>query len=156
MPESPARDISYHFAGKDELIEQVGTQVIGEISRFMADRVGAHSDAAGRLRAYIEGNIEFIGSHRSQMKALLYIFLSGGLHYDATTDYRVTSYVEEILRHGQDGGEFRDFDGRVMATAIQRAIDGLPLQLESTPDLDLEAYANELVTLFDLGTRGSA
>jgi AcrR family transcriptional regulator len=146
--------ISYHFAGKDELIEQVVTQVVGEISRFMADRVGARSNAAGRLRAYIEGNIEFIGSHRSQMKALLYIFLSGGLHYDGTTDHTVTSHVEEILRQGQDGGEFRDFDRRVMATAIQRAIDGLPLLLESTPDLDLGAYANELVTLFDLGTRG--
>ncbi len=148
--------ISYYFASRDELIEQVVTQVVTEISRFMADRVRTRSDAAGRLRAYIEGNIEFIASHRSQMKALLYIFLSGGLHYDATTDHTVTSHVEEILRQGQDDGELRDFDRRVMAMAIQRAIDGLPLLLESTPDLDLGAYANELVTLFDLGTRGSA
>lgn len=148
--------ISYHFASKGELIEQVVSEVVTEISRFMANRVGARADAAGRLRAYIEGNIEFIASHRSQMKALLYIFLSGGLHYDGTTDHTVTSYIEEILRQGQDGGEFRDFDCRVMAMAIQRAIDGLPLLLESNPDLDLGAYANELVTLFHLGTRGSA
>jgi AcrR family transcriptional regulator len=145
--------ISYHFAGKDELIEQVVGEIFGSISGFMADRVQAESSAGGRLRAYIEGNVEFIGTHRSEMKALLEVFLNGGLHYDGETDLTVVSHVEQILRSGQEAGEFRDFDARVVAAAIQRAVDGLPLLLESTPELDLEAFARELVTLFELGIR---
>ena len=43
-----------------------------------------------------------------------------------------------------------------MAMAIQRAIDGLPFLLERYPDLDLETYARELVTLFSLATERSA
>jgi len=41
----------------------------------------------------------------------------------------------------------------VVATAVQRAVEGLPFLLESVPDLDCAAYGRELVTLFDLGTR---
>lgn len=145
--------ISYHFAGKDELIGQVVTEVITEISQFMAERVGAQTSAAGRLRAYIAGNIEFIGSHRVPMKALLSIFLSGGMHYDADDDRAVTTHLEQILQGGQQSGEFRDFDTRVMSTTIQRAVDGVPFVLESTPDLDLPTYAAELATTFELATR---
>jgi AcrR family transcriptional regulator len=146
--------ISYHFAGKAELIEQVIGVVVAEISSFMGERMrAAGPGAAGRLRAYVEGNVAFVGTHRTQMKALLAIFLSGELDYDAGSDLTVTGRVEEILRAGQRTGEFRAFDTLVMATAIQRAVDGLPFLLESTPDLDLDRYAGELVTLFELATR---
>lgn len=152
---SSTRLISYHFAGKDELIAAVAQDVIASIGRFMAQRVAAETSAAGMLRAYIEGTVEFIATHRAPMKALLEIFLAGGLHYDAATDQAVVGHVEAILRRGQVGGEFRDFDPRVMATAVQRAVEGLPFLLESTPDLDCGTFARELVTLFELGTRAS-
>jgi predicted regulator of Ras-like GTPase activity (Roadblock/LC7/MglB family) len=65
----------------------------------------------------------------------------------------VVSPVEDILRRGQDGGEFRMFDTRVMAAVIQRAVDGLPFLLATHPDIDVDAYAREVVTLFELATR---
>ena len=150
---SSTRLISYHFAGKDELIEAVTEDVIDSIGAYMERRVGAESSAAGMLRAYILGMAEFTEIHRPRMKALLEIFLGGGLHYDAGTDRAVVGNVEAILRQGQASGEFRDFDPRVMATAIQRAVEGLPFLLDSVPDLDCAAYGRELVTLFELGTR---
>jgi AcrR family transcriptional regulator len=150
---SSTRLISYHFAGKDELIQQVVREVSSALGAFMSDKVDGQSTAAAALRAYIEAKVEFVASHRTQMKALLSIFLSGGLHYDAATDQSVVSTVEGILREGQSRGEFRDFDAHVMATTIQRAVDGLPFMLESDPDLDLRHYARELVTLFELATR---
>jgi AcrR family transcriptional regulator len=149
---SSTRLISYHFAGKDELIAAVAESVISTMGRFMATRVESQSGAAAKLRAYVEGNVEFICSHRAPMKALLEIFLGGGLHYDAAVDRSVVSPVEAILRQGQDDGVFRDFDPAVMATVVQRAIEGLPFLLESVPDLDCGLYARELVTLFELGT----
>jgi AcrR family transcriptional regulator len=150
---SSTRLISYHFAGKDELIAAVVEDVVGSIGAFMAQRVGAEQSAPAMLRAYIEGTIEFIAAHRAPMKALLEILLGGGLSYDAQDDERVVSHVEAVLQRGQADGDFRDFDTRVMATAIQRSVEGLPFLLHSTPDLDCVAYASELVTLFELATR---
>ncbi|MEA2704521.1 MAG: hypothetical protein QOD63_2466 [Actinomycetota bacterium] len=150
--------ISYHFANKNELITQVVTETHAAIGQLVGRRVGAESTARGKLRAYIEGVVEFTASHGVQMQALLQIFLNfrpegAGRSYDATTEQAVMSPVEGILRHGQESGEFRPFDIRVMAVTIQRAVDGLPFLLETYPDTDLGSYARELVTLFDLATR---
>ncbi len=149
---SSTRLISYHFAGKDELITTVAEDVIASIGDHMAQRLAAETSASGMLRAYIEGMVEYTATHRARMKALLEIFLGGGLHYDAGTERSVVGHVEAILRQGQADGEFREFDARVVATAVQRAVEGLPFLLESLPDLDCAAYGRELVTLFELGT----
>ncbi|MDQ6656866.1 MAG: TetR/AcrR family transcriptional regulator, partial [Actinomycetota bacterium] len=144
---------SYHFAGKDELISAVAEQVIAWMGEYMEQRVSAETSAAGMLRAYIEGIVAFTVTHRARMKALLEIFLAGALQRDADAEQTAVSHVEAILRQGQADGEFREFDPRVMATVVQRAVEGLPFLLESVPDLDRAAYGRELVTLFELGTR---
>jgi AcrR family transcriptional regulator len=151
---SSTRLISYHFAGKQELMEQVAGELFTEIGVFVAQRLAGQTTAAGALRAYIEANLEYIAEHRTQMKALLGIFLSGALSADPGVNERVSlPPVEEILSDGQRSGEFRPFDTTVIAASIQRSLDGIPLLLESRPDLDLASCAQELVTLFDLATR---
>ncbi|MEO3886413.1 TetR/AcrR family transcriptional regulator [Nonomuraea sp. B5E05] len=156
---SSTRLISYHFAGKAELMSAVVAEVYGLLGRFIAERLTGHSDARGELRAYITGVIEFIADHRVQMQALMSIFLNfrdiegGSRSYDASDDRGAIGHVEGILRRGQETREFRDFDTFVMATTIQRSIDGLPFLLQSAPDLDLDDYARELTALFDLATR---
>ena len=150
---SSTRLISYHFAGKDELVHAVVAHVFERIGRYMYERVAAAVDAPGRLRAYIEGNVEFIGTHRAEMKTLLDIVLAGGLPAEAAGDRTGESHLAAILRQGQEAGHFRRFDPTVVATAVQRSIEGLPFLLAVEPDLDTAAYARELVTLFELGTR---
>jgi len=150
---SSTRLISYHFTSKDELIEQVVREISSELGGFLSERMKDQGSAAEALRAYILATVEFVGSHRTQMKALLSIFLSGGLHYDSSADEPVTSVIERILSQGQSAGEFRGFDPLVMAVTIQRTVEGLPFLLESHPDLDLRGYAQELVTTFELATR---
>ena len=145
--------ISYHFAGKDELIEEVVRAVYDAISAFMTERMRAASDAPQALRTYIEANVEFIGAHRTQMKALMEIFMNGALAYGTATEQAVVSPIEDILRQGQRSGAFRAFDARVMATVIQRAVDGLPFLMASVPTLDVDAYATEVAMLFELATR---
>jgi AcrR family transcriptional regulator len=137
--------ISYHFAGKGDLMAQV-------VDETVAAMAGCTS-AAAALETYIRASVEFVAGHRRQMKALLEIFMNGGLSYDAGTELVVLSPVETILHGGQSDGEFRDFDPRVMAAVIQRAIDGVPFLLETHPGIDLGAYATELVTTFELATR---
>ena len=145
--------ISYHFGNRDELIDQAAGQIIDAITAFMTERMAGVSSAIYALHRYIDGNIAFIESHRAEMKALLEIFMNGGFHYGADTDRTVTSAVADILRAGQASGEFRAFDVTVMATLIQRALDGLPFLLASEPDFDTRRYATEVVTAIDLATR---
>jgi AcrR family transcriptional regulator len=147
--------ISYHFAAKSELIDEVVQQVVGQISQFMADRMSGASGPRHALQIYIEGTCTFIAGHRTQMKAVLEIFINGGFSYGASDDREVVAPLEEILRAGQDAGEFRDFDVKVMGTLIQRAVDGLPFLLAAEPELDIEAYAREVVMVFDLATRAA-
>ena len=145
--------ISYHFASKEELVERIVLEVYSELRAFMTERLDAQPTAAATLRAYIEGNIEFAVARSAQMKALMDIFVSGGLAYDADNDSATMSPLEGILRQGQENGEFRDFDVEIVATSIQRAVEGPNFMLMRRPDLDLAAYSAELVTLFDLATR---
>ena len=153
---SSTRLISYHFAGKQDLNAAIVEEVMTAIGRAVGARVGAEESAAGMLRAYIEGVVEFIATNRARMKALLELLLSGAMGYRPSDDAVVVSHVERILRLGQQRGEFRDFDPRIIAATVQRSVDGLPFLLEAMPDLDPAAYARELVTLFELGTRRGA
>lgn len=145
--------ISYHFAGKDELIDAVASEIVGAMGQFMGEQLQSSSGARDALRRYIEGNVAFIAAHRAEMKALLDIFMNGGFRYDSAVEQAVVSPIEAILRRGQQGGDFRRFDTKVMSILIQRAVDGLPFLLAAEPDLDLASYASEVFTAFDLATR---
>ena len=155
---SSTRLISYHFAGKQDLIDAVVQGVYAAIEAHMTDRMADLPDLRTTLRTYIGALVDFIAAHRAQMQALMTVFLDhrdpdGDQSYDAATDIAVITPLQQILAAGQDTGEFRHFDTFVMATTIQRSIDGLPFLLRGTPDLDLAKYATELSTLFDLATR---
>ena len=155
---SSTRLISYHFAGKQDLIDAVVQDVHGAIEAHMIERMADQTDLRTTLHTYISALVEFISTHRAQMQALMTVFLdhrdpAGGPTYDADTDVIVVTPLEEILLAGQQSGEFRSFNAFVMATTIQRSIDGLPFLLRGKPDLDLIEYADELSELFDLATR---
>src|SRR5262245_18414631 len=147
--------ISYHFAAKEDLIAQVAWTVMQRISGYMTEVVGAERTPSARLRAYVVGTVTFVADHRNDMKALLEIVLNGALKYDATDAQEALSPLEQILTDGQRQGEFRDFDVRIVASAVQRSLEGVQMLLEAHPDLDPKAYAGELVTVFDLATRAA-
>ncbi len=150
--------ISYHFTSKDELIEQVVTDTYTSALLFILPRIPTQSTASDQLRAYIQADVDFIGTHRMQVTALVEIMTNfrtgdGKLRYDVQAEEPILAGLETFLRKGQQDGDFRTFDTRVMAVTMRRAIDALPHLLTASPDLDLDAYARELVELFDRATR---
>jgi TetR/AcrR family transcriptional regulator, fatty acid metabolism regulator protein len=153
--------IHYYFADKADLIKEVFNAVMEKAVAVMLPRMLVERSASGMLRAYIESNLEFLGSHLDYVRALIDIAVSartadGKPVIDlARTLDPVVHQLELLLRHGQERGEFRDFSTRVMAVAIRNAIDGVPPLLAADPKLDLKLYTNELATLFDLATRKS-
>ncbi|MGH2874527.1 MAG: TetR family transcriptional regulator [Solirubrobacteraceae bacterium] len=146
--------ISYHFDSRGELMSEVVRDVVGQIGAHMAWRLAREAEEAGEvLRRHIIAIVEFIDTHRGEMKALMEIFLAGGFTYGDEEERRAVSALEAILRRGQREGSFRRFDVRVMATLIQRALDGLPFLLAQDPKLDVRRYGTEVATAFDRATR---
>jgi AcrR family transcriptional regulator len=141
--------ISYHFEGKDELIDQVIEDVSAAGAAMMWPRVQAERTSAGMLRAYIQSNVDFMRAHPLRVAAVTEILL----HNRSQVDDGQATPLEERLRQGQRDGEFRVFSPRVMAWAIRSAIDEVSRRYVTNPDLDLEDCARELITTFDLATR---
>jgi AcrR family transcriptional regulator len=150
--------ITYHFKSREELIEQVVKEIYTAAAHFIGPRIAAQLTAQHRLQTYIQAHVEYISTHLLQMMAIMEIAINfrteeGKLRYGAATEKPVLTALEALLRKGQQEGAFRAFDPRVMAITIRRAIDALPPLLIADPDLDVDGYARELVTLIDRATR---
>lgn len=149
--------ISYHFAGKDELITQVVEDVYTTARTVMIPRLEACATARAMLREYLLGNGEFMGQYPNHVRAIVEIAFNARpgkeSSLNASGQESIVLEVESMLRWGQETGVFRMFDVTVMAVAIRAAIDSIPPRLAVSPDLDIPRCFEELATLFDLATK---
>ncbi len=150
--------ISYHFASKAELIEEVVAEVVAAGQGFMVPRIEAASPGRARLRAYITSNLEFMALHPAHVRAVAEIQNAlpreqGGQSAPyAPRHARGLAQLEGYLREGQRSGQLRRFSVDVMALAIRAAIDAVAYRLREEPELDLAACGRELTSLFDHAT----
>lgn len=150
--------ISYHFSGKDELMEQVVARVYRDVIEFVVPHVLESEDARSALRAHILSVAEYMQGHRDRFVALAGIY-NGSRTAQGNTRYGVASLepiyrsYEERFRAGQESGVFCDFDRRVMAVTLQSAIDGMFEYWYTYPEYDMSAHARELADHFDRATR---
>src|SRR5215475_8406714 len=56
--------------------------------------------------------------------------------------------LAQLFSMGQAAGEMRDFDPVIMARALRASIDTVAVIVATTPSIDIDHYANELVALF--------
>jgi TetR/AcrR family fatty acid metabolism transcriptional regulator len=150
--------ILYYFAGKDELIREVGAHVFTTGAALISPPVNAQTTARAALRVFIEASVAFLATHRNHARAVMNIIRAGRTAdgapaFDlAVVQPRQTGF-RAVLEWGQRDGEFRPFAVGVMVETIIEALDAIPPQLAADPSLDLDAYARELVELFDRATR---
>jgi AcrR family transcriptional regulator len=145
--------ISYHFASKKELDWAIVTEIYDRLTQHMNKAMAGVTHPHAALVAYIEGLIGFMKIEPFALRAMLGIVLHGGVEYDASSEREAVSGIDAILRWGQAEGVFREFDIQVMATTIQRSLDGIPLAQATNHSLDLDMYARELIELFTLATQ---
>jgi TetR/AcrR family fatty acid metabolism transcriptional regulator len=151
--------IGYHFAGKDQLIKQLVEDVVAEGMAYMQPRILAETTGPGRLRAYIESNLDFLREHRNAAMAIVEIARNDVR--DVRRQYYGNSHVDqavqklrELLADSQSAGELRaDFDAKAMAVAIRAAIDAASPRMLLEPDFDIDGYGREVANAFDLATR---
>jgi AcrR family transcriptional regulator len=156
--------VLYHFANKDELVQEIVNHAYREAIDAIVPALEMETTATGKLRAYILANADFLASHRKQFAAVMDI----GLTYRTADGRRLDAMsiepelmagfakldVGAILRQGQESGEFGEFDVERTAMAIRAAVlNGPILEVLTNPEFDLDAYAEELVALFERATR---
>lgn len=150
--------ISYHFSGKDELLEQIVQQIYADIWAFVGPRFLAEQTAAGKLRAYIEAEFAYLEKNRARLLTVGTILMNhrdrrGRLYLHEAAEKKTLEMLGAILVQGQKSGEFRAFAVLPMATTLVHSINGALGHWAANPNLSLTAYARELVTIFDLATR---
>jgi len=151
--------IIYHFGGKDELMRELVAEVVARGVAYMEPQIDAEPTGAGKLRAYIESNLAFMGENRNHMVAIFEIALNaraadGSRLYDVSVQDTGVAALEQLLAYFQGTGEFRaGFDPHVMAMAIRAAINAVPAQLARDPALDVAHHAREIADLFHIATR---
>jgi TetR/AcrR family transcriptional regulator, fatty acid metabolism regulator protein len=150
--------VAYHFSGRDDLVDAVVAAFYADAAAYIVPRVkgdNVHTLIASLIRA----NVAFLAEHPVQVRATAEIAIN---HRSATGERLEDTRPEPaagraglmaIFRRGQSSGELRDFDRRAMAIAMRRSIDAVIDELVRDPDFDATAYAEQLVTIFDLATR---
>jgi AcrR family transcriptional regulator len=149
--------ISYHFAGKDDLVRQVVHEAAEEAKAFIRPRILAESAGPAMLRAYIESNLAFMRDHRNNVIAMTEIARSAEgrrIFYGDTDVVDAVRALEHLLSGFQAAGQFRPgFDPHVMAIAIRAAIEAASPRLALDPEFGIDNYASEIAALFDLATQ---
>jgi TetR/AcrR family transcriptional regulator, fatty acid metabolism regulator protein len=153
--------VTYHFASKDDLIGAVIARVLDSMTEFVQPRVSAAEPARFPekfIAPYITAWVDYYRTHASEVIALVRIYNSfrdeagrPNPAFDVRADEIIA--VEQILKRGQAKGELGAFSALVMAASMKALLDDLLTQFAADPDLDIEAYGTELVTLFERATR---
>jgi len=150
--------ISYHFAGKDDLMREVIAEVMRAVAAHVQPHVEAAVGAREKLRAYIRAHMSFLAGHPHHLRALVEVVVNLPRDTPERIEFleqldSILSFNADYLRQGQAAGEFGTFDPRVVVIAIQGAIDAIVLRKLREPDLDVERCGREMADLFDRATR---
>jgi len=149
--------ITYHFSGKDEMFEAVYRHVEASAGAHITPYMEDADGPAGRIAAYIRHQIGYMKGHRDELLAIGHLAMShggpNGPDYIAASEDEEIALLEDMMAVGQELGVFRQFVRRVMAAAIAKAIESALTEWAWRPETDLDAYADELIALFERGMR---
>jgi len=149
--------VTYYFPARDELLWAVVAAIFASVGEHVGSRL-ENVPPARFIAVYLGAWVDYYRTHRPEMVAIAELWTSfrdanGRPHLDTSTLGSERALVEAALGAGQADGTLGDFSTRVMAVTLKAALDGLLAQLALEPALDLDAYRDELVALFDRATR---
>ena len=130
--------ISYHFSGKEDLMNNTLLYLVEQEKAFIIERVEQKSSTLEKLMAYIEAGIDYRATKRGNTTALLEIVFNvrtpDNVPYfrqELHPEDELSVLLEEILRKGLDSKEFKDdFDPQVVSMMVRGAVSlsmSLPL-----------------------------
>lgn len=151
--------VTYHFAAKDDLMFAAVAEIFDSIKEFLENRLRGTSPERF-VADYINAWVAYYRTRTRYVLAIREIWGnfrddSGHQHFGPQAVAGELGVVQQVLEYGQANDDLGKFDARVMAVTIKASLDALLNQFAIDPQLDLEAYGAELVTLFERATARS-
>jgi TetR/AcrR family transcriptional regulator, fatty acid metabolism regulator protein len=148
--------VTYHFAAKDDLMFAAVAEIFDSVTEFLEDRLGGTSPERF-VADYVNAWVAYYRLRTRYMLAIREIWGnfrddSGHQHFGPQAVSGELGVVQQVLEYGQANDSLAKFDARVMAVTMKASLDALLNQLATDPELDLEAYGAQLVTLFERAT----
>lgn len=142
--------ISYHFSGKEDLMNNTLMYLVENEWNFINERVERKHSATEKLIAFIEASLAHKITNRINNIALIEIVFNARtpdhvpyyLLEDDEEDLK-SGLLKEILLQGQESKEFGAFNPKVISTVIQGAIS--ESMLTSQNEGSIEEFSEELV-----------
>jgi TetR/AcrR family transcriptional regulator, transcriptional repressor of bet genes len=153
--------ISYHFSDKNDLMNHVLTYLVQTSTAYILEKAHQGTSPHDQLNAFILASLAYQATHPAHNAALLEIV------FNARTPDNIPYYkleddpdplmqaLQDILRQGQESGDFGTFNIDVMASMIQGAIgEYMLLNSPLTKKVDVETYGAELIRLVSRALAG--
>jgi len=115
--------ISYHFAGKDDLLAACVAEIEQITGAFMQPHVDAAQGHVAQLRAYVESNVALVREHPAAVRALIDLVHNAGSQSTAVNAR--FAVFEEHFRTGQAAGVFGAFNPKIAAIALTSGLDAV-------------------------------
>ncbi|MEY9141874.1 TetR family transcriptional regulator [Staphylococcus shinii] len=142
--------ISYHFSGKDDLIQHTFVYLIQQELHYIQEKVKSIENSSKQLVAYINASLDYQYTKPKNNIALIEIVFnarnSDNIPYYLIDDEDEDEDLSEnllrgILTRGQISGCFSDFRPEIMTVMIQGIISESML----SPQKRLDGYKDEIV-----------
>lgn len=144
--------ISYHFTGKEDLMNNTLMYLTELEWSYISDKVGLKPTPSEKLAAFIEASLDYQATHRLNNLALIEIVFNARTpdhipYYKLEDDEEdlIFNLLQEILLHGQKAKEFGDFNPQVASTVIKGALS--ESMLSSHKKMDSMKYNQELAEM---------
>jgi len=146
--------ISYHFSDKNDLMNHLLVQLVERANSYISERVDKKSTSQEKLKEFIEASLTYQYTNPTHTIALI----DDVPYYKFAGDYEeepAVNLLREILRKGQQNGEFGTFNIDVIANMIQGAIEQYMVGNTITKKVDLQTYSNELISIVSKAVKGN-
>lgn len=134
--------ISYHFLGKEDLMNHTLLYLVEKESSFIYEQVAKKQTATEKLITFMEASLEYQATNRMNNIALIEIVFHARTA-DHTPYYLInddeedmkTNLLQEILLEGKKTKEFIDIPIQAVTTIIQGAISESMLTFQNKASL---------------------
>jgi AcrR family transcriptional regulator len=147
--------LTYHFRDRAELVGQVVQSIYDLAAEVIVPKIARASTPRDAMLTFIGGSVELYAAYPISFAALIEIYADarGADGVSRARNPRHSTEMSEIaqvLRAGQQQGQFRAFDVDVMCLTIRAALDGALTYIAGGGSV--EPYATELQAIFDAAT----
>jgi TetR/AcrR family transcriptional regulator, fatty acid metabolism regulator protein len=141
----------WYFESKEDLLESViNSWLEAHLSEELPTLLARYPTASAKLRALIQGMMEFSGQIEDFFNLFVEFWVSSSHREEVSRVWlapllQYEPFIVAIIEEGISTGEFKPVDAKSLAWAIMAAYDGLAAYTMFKPDLDLAQISGVLI-----------